>query len=388
MSFLSLRGIPYYPELSLELGNEVTASIVMTQLEYWFGRMDYKPFFKFLEPIPKLDKDGNEKNTFGYKDGDSWIEELKISSKSFRTAFAKIGVAYTSKHEFDKAISKFKKDDTEYYYCCYSDRQTRKTYYYRNHKLVDSLAQKLNSRKIDYDDEPKSFSSKKSQNFPLGSSRNSDTAVLETPIGKFSNIQEITSEDYQENTTTTKQDNINYIEPVIDKIKNSGGSLSLKIKDIKKYLHEEIKDIVTCKNIMFLVENRDLHLEKIKEVVNYANKHQKGSGFIYKALEQNWILTKEEKSLKKGETVRGARINYEALELNFQAEKEKEEALRLREKLDNLFDKLSEKEKIDIENKAYEISLRDYGQATAKVMARTKTKYEILKQYYLLKKGA
>ncbi|MBC2855466.1 replication initiator protein A [Cetobacterium sp. 2A] len=188
--------------------------------------------------------------------------------------------------------------------------------------------------------------------------------------------------------TTTKQDNINYIELTSNEIENSSSSLNLKIKEIKTYLHEEIKDITTCKNIMFLVENRYLPLEKIKEVVNHANKYQKGSGFIYKALEQNWTLAKEDKVLKPGETVRGSKVNREAIESNILAEKEKEVALELRENLNDFFYKLPEKERIDIENKAYEIALEQYGHATAKVMARTKTKYEILKRYHSVERGA
>lgn len=190
------------------------------------------------------------------------------------------------------------------------------------------------------------------------------------------------------NKTTTKQDNINYIKPISNEIEKSGSSLNSKIKEIKTYLHEEIKDITTCKNIMFLVENRNLSLEKIKEVVNHANKYQKGSGFIYKALEQNWTLAKEDKVLKPGETVRGSKVNHEAIESNILAEKEKEVALELRENLNDFFNKLPEKERIDIENKAYEIALEQYGHATAKVMARTKTKYEILKQYHSVERGA
>ena len=165
MSFLNLRAVPYYPELSEKLGNEITASIVMTQLEYWFAKKSYAPFYKFLEPVSAKDTEGNEKNTFGYTEGDSWVEELNISKKSFKNAFSKIGVTYNSKAEFDKAEEKFKIGDTEFYYCCYTDRQTRKTYYYRNHKKVDNLCNEITSTKINYDETPKSFS-KEAQKLP------------------------------------------------------------------------------------------------------------------------------------------------------------------------------------------------------------------------------
>ena len=39
--------IPYYKELNTYIGS-VTATILMTQLEYWFSKMGGKQFFKFL----------------------------------------------------------------------------------------------------------------------------------------------------------------------------------------------------------------------------------------------------------------------------------------------------------------------------------------------------
>ena len=89
-------------------------------------------------------------------------------------------------------------------------------------------------------------------------------------------------------TTTTK---LNYIYP-IDNLnkKNSSSSIFEEINKIKKYLMNEVQDIPTCKNIMFLVENRDLGLKRIETVVEYAKKQSKNNGFIYKALEDNWDI--------------------------------------------------------------------------------------------------
>lgn len=90
----------------------------------------------------------------------------------------------------------------------------------------------------------------------------------------------------KENTTTT-----NYKEPeiVIEPEKNSS-SVSEEIKKLKKYLTEHIQDIPTCKNIMFLAENRGLTLERIQTVVEYSKKNKKGNGYIYSALENNWDI--------------------------------------------------------------------------------------------------
>ena len=53
---------------------------------------------------------------------------------------------------------------------------------------------------------------------------------------------------------------------------------------------------------MFLVENIGLSLERIREIVNYATKSQKGIGFIYKALEENWTLKDITYSVEKNYT--------------------------------------------------------------------------------------
>lgn len=71
-----------------------------------------------------------------YRNGDSWTEELGFSVREFRSAWQKIGVTYNSKSEFqqqqgDKFQGKF--------YCAYIDRKDHnKTYYFRNHKLLDA----------------------------------------------------------------------------------------------------------------------------------------------------------------------------------------------------------------------------------------------------------
>ncbi|MGL4873331.1 MAG: hypothetical protein ACRC30_01605 [Clostridium sp.] len=41
-----------------------------------------------------------------------------------------------------------------------------------------------------------------------------------------------------------------------------------------------------------------------------------------------------------------------------------------------------------IDDEAYQLAIEQYGPTVAKIMARTKTKFEILEKYYLLEKGA
>ncbi|MCQ9628414.1 replication initiator protein A [Cetobacterium somerae] len=193
--------------------------------------------------------------------------------------------------------------------------------------------------------------------------------------------------------TTTNKDNINYKDQDTNQPeKVSSSSFEKNIKEIKSYLLENIKDIPTCKNIMFLVENIGLSLERIKEVVNYATKSQKGIGFIYKALEENWTLKditySTEKNMSTTPTARGHKFNSEAIDSTKKAKKAKEEYTAKIDRLQGIYQVLSDTEKKKIDNEAYQVAVEQYGVTVAKIMARTKTKFEILEKYYLLQKGA
>jgi hypothetical protein len=125
--------IPYVKELR-PAAKSVASCILMQQLDYWFNKQA-NGFYKFLEPSP-----GNE----NYQEGDSWIEELGFSAEEFKTAFSNIGVAYKSKTEFDQTNNKFlSQDEKEKFYCSYFDRQSKLTFYFRNHNLVDKLLAQL-----------------------------------------------------------------------------------------------------------------------------------------------------------------------------------------------------------------------------------------------------
>jgi hypothetical protein len=122
--------IPYVKELRrLAPVKSVNACLLMQQLDYWFERYP-NGFFKFLEPC----------EASGYQSGDSWCEELGISADEFRNAFDQIGIRYKSKKEFDQAAGdKFQGR----YYCSYTDKIRRQTWYYRNHAAVDAALDTL-----------------------------------------------------------------------------------------------------------------------------------------------------------------------------------------------------------------------------------------------------
>lgn len=119
--------IPYVKELREHTGS-VTSTILMQQLDFWFAKYP-NGFYKFLSNCdhPACD----EQRT--------WVVELGFSEDEFRTAFDNIGKRWTSKTKFEEAEDKFQ----EKFYCSYFNRREGKTYYFRNHKLVDSILDEL-----------------------------------------------------------------------------------------------------------------------------------------------------------------------------------------------------------------------------------------------------
>ncbi|PNW48500.1 UNVERIFIED_CONTAM: hypothetical protein BEN50_11390 [Euhalothece sp. KZN 001] len=109
--------------------NRITISLLWGQLEYWFFKCGGNPFYKFVSP---------SQNDV-YKEGDSWCEELVISEKEFRNASRPLITRYKTKSQFDKAEDKFKGLP----YCCYTDRRTGKTWYFRNHEILDPFFEAL-----------------------------------------------------------------------------------------------------------------------------------------------------------------------------------------------------------------------------------------------------
>lgn len=99
------------------------------------------------------------------------------------------------------------------------------------------------------------------------------------------------------NKTTTKLDNLNKIDQDSkDSSTSSSGSLVensySKEKDtiyqIKSALQSHGISIDTCKNIMELVRNDRVNLDRIKSVLITAQQKAWGEGAIYKALRDNW----------------------------------------------------------------------------------------------------
>lgn len=125
---LPMKKICYYPEL-VTVTESITAALMMSQLEFWFKAREGRSFYKFLEPCE------HER----YKEGDSWQEELGMSSSEIRSAFKKIGIPYKSKKAFNEAEDIFQGK----YYASYYDRIRKVTYYFRNTSKVKAIFDEL-----------------------------------------------------------------------------------------------------------------------------------------------------------------------------------------------------------------------------------------------------
>lgn len=86
---------------------------------------------------------------------------------------------------------------------------------------------------------------------------------------------------YSNNYTTT------------EKLKNSS-SISKEIKDL---LETEIQDKGTIKNLINVITTNQIDFERIKSVITFSKKNNKGHGYIYQALKKNWNI-KTDKQVK------------------------------------------------------------------------------------------
>lgn len=124
------RVIPYTGALR-SLAGQVTSTILLQQLEYWFVRYP-DGFSKYLEPCKKNIP------------GNSWTEELYFSAEEFITAFEGIGVRYKSKSEYKKANKSGDPFNGKLYLSIY-DRLNHTTFYLRNHEVADRrIAEAMN----------------------------------------------------------------------------------------------------------------------------------------------------------------------------------------------------------------------------------------------------
>ena len=137
---------------------------------------------------------------------------------------------------------------------------------------------------------------------------------LKTSFQKNSNNKEynINNLDKELNIkTTTKLDNLNKIDQdskdsstssSSSPVENSSSKEKDTIYQIKSALQSHGISIDTCKNIMELVRNGRVNLDRIKSVLITAQQKAWGEGAIYKALRDNWEAgTSETKTISEKE---------------------------------------------------------------------------------------
>lgn len=104
------------------------ASLIINTLEYWFKK---KPdgFYKFINPCSH--------NL--YVAMESWTEVLGCDRKTFISSFDKIGIRYISRTSFNESEDKFQGK----MYASYYDRYSNRTFFVRNHSVVESFLSSL-----------------------------------------------------------------------------------------------------------------------------------------------------------------------------------------------------------------------------------------------------
>lgn len=150
----------------------------------------------------------------------------------------------------------------------------------------------------------------KSSNQDLKKVKSKSLKNLKTSFQKTSNNKEynINNIDKELNiNTTTKLDNLDKIDQESKDTSSDSSSLVEKsssdekerIYQIKSALQSHGLSIETCKNIMELVRNGRVDLDRIKSVLTVAPMKAWGEGAIYKALRDNWDTgeVKQEKTL-------------------------------------------------------------------------------------------
>lgn len=162
--------------------------------------------------------------------------------------------------------------------------------------------------------------------------------------------------------TTTKKVSTDL---VVDRpVQTKNTSSSSMDKNIKKALEEKIQDSSTCKNILKLMLEKNILLEKVLEVISYAQKTNKGNGYIVRALQENWEIPKEQNKTNTTTSSRSKSMISKAEEVEKRNKEIRDEYQKEQEfntKINLFFDKLAENIKAKIINKAKEQATQLYG---------------------------
>lgn len=119
------KDLVIYRKSLKKITGSVVSAILLSQMMYWHKKSKGEPFYKFRSPCAHED----------YREGDSWTEEIGISSSSFDRALKKIGTKIT---QGASKIAAYEKDDTTGIVIYWTDA-SRKTWYTLNMNLLGNL---------------------------------------------------------------------------------------------------------------------------------------------------------------------------------------------------------------------------------------------------------
>ncbi|MDP0507540.1 MAG: hypothetical protein Q7K47_10095 [Fusobacterium sp. JB019] len=160
------------------------------------------------------------------------------------------------------------------------------------------------------------------------------------------------------------------------KEKNSNSSL-MSIKEKLKKTH---LGLLTSKNIMKIITDKKITLERLTEVIDFSLSHNKSSGFIVSALRDNYVLnsvSKNNNSSKRSKFIDDENIIFRN-KIN-KIKKKKEEEQNIKKAMDDYFNSLPKENKNKIMDEVYSLSKEKYGYLW-EIMGKTKVKYDVLKK--------
>ncbi|MEG0086220.1 MAG: hypothetical protein RR090_11995 [Niameybacter sp.] len=158
-----MKRLVYCPQLNAYTGS-VTSTLLLVQLEHWFGLTKGQAFYKFLEPCGHA----------SYRSGDSWTEELGFGKTEFRSAFSHIGKVYKSKSAYLKSTDKFEGK----LYLSYYDRIRKMTFYIRNEGAISQLLRNAKVQLLSFKEKPRQSSYSEDQITPAPRTMETDTPPL------------------------------------------------------------------------------------------------------------------------------------------------------------------------------------------------------------------
>lgn len=183
--------------------------------------------------------------------------------------------------------------------------------------------------------------------------------------------------------TTTKIDNINYIDPELSEKEKNSSSSSFSL--IKNMLEQHGISNNTKMNIMVLVRDENITVERVSEVLKAAQLKHWQDGAIYQALRDKWVINLDaEQQEKQRQREKSAKIDEQNKKDSekFQAVKDKVNAERQeKEDLLKYFNSLSKETQTEINDIALQRAKEKYPPVVYVSMFKTLVIYEVIREF-------